>query len=326
LLVLGWLLALPVPFIIMWAPAWSWIIVANALLGISQGLTWSTTVIMKIDLVGPKSRGLAVGLNEFAGYFALAATAFVSGYIAHRYGLRPAPFYIGVAYGILGLGLSILVVRDTRGHVQLEAANHAAPAHSLSFREVFCLTTFGERNLFAASQAGLVNNLNDGMSWGIFPLYFAAFGLNVERIGILKAAYPAVWSMLQTITGPLSDRWGRKGLIVAGMWVQALGLLQTAASNEFSGWLAGSLLLGIGTAMVYPSLLAVVSDVAHPSWRARALSVYRFWRDLGYAIGAVSAGLIADFFGLRWAIVAIAAVTFLSGTVVGLVMREQRQS
>jgi MFS family permease len=325
LLVLGWVVALPVPFMIMWAPAWGWIVVANALLGVSQGLTWSATVIMKVDLVGPKSRGLAVGLNEFAGYFALAATAFVSGYIAQRYALRPAPFYLGIVYGVLGLALSVLVVRDTRGHVRLEAESHPAPAQSVSFRQVFRLTTFGDRNLFAASQAGLVNNLNDGMSWGIFPLYFAAFGLSVERIGILKAAYPAVWAILQTITGPLSDRWGRKGLIVAGMWVQAIGLFVTAASRAFSGWLAGSLLLGIGTAMVYPSLLAVVSDVAHPSWRARALSVYRFWRDLGYAIGAVSAGLIADFFGLRWAIVAIAAVTFLSGAVVGFVMNEQRK-
>lgn len=325
LLVLGWLVALPVPFMIMWAPAWGWIIAANALLGVSQGLTWSATVIMKIDLVGPKSRGLAVGLNEFAGYFTLAATAFVSGYIAQRYGLRPAPFYLGIVYGVLGLALSVLLVRDTRGHVRLEAESHPAPAQALSFRQVFRLTTIGDRNLFAASQAGLVNNLNDGMSWGIFPLYFAAFGLSIERIGILKAAYPAVWAILQTITGPLSDRWGRKGLIVAGMWVQAIGLFVTAASRDFSGWLVGSLLLGVGTAMVYPSLLAVVSDVAHPSWRARALSVYRFWRDLGYAIGAVSAGLIADFFGLRWAIVAIAAVTFLSGAVVGFVMNEQRK-
>jgi MFS family permease len=325
LLVVGWVVALPVPFMIMWAPAWGWIIAANALLGVSQGLTWSTTVIMKIDLVGPKSRGLAVGMNEFTGYFALAATAFASGYIAQRYGLRPAPFYLGIVYGVLGLLLSILLVRDTRGHVQLESESQPAPAQSLSFRQVFRLTTFGDRNLFAASQAGLVNNLNDGMSWGIFPLYFAAFGLSVERIGILKAAYPAVWAILQTITGPVSDRWGRRGLIVAGMWVQAIGLFVTAASRDFSGWLIGSLLLGVGTAMVYPSLLAVVSDVAHPSWRARALSVYRFWRDLGYAIGAVSAGLIADFFGLRWAIVAIAAVTFLSGAVVGFVMNEQRK-
>jgi MFS family permease len=325
LLILGWLVALPVPFIIMWAPDWGWIIVANALLGASQGLTWSTTVIMKIDLVGPKSRGLAMGLNEFTGYFALAGTAFVSGYIAQRHSLRPDPFYLGITYGVVGLALSSLLVRDTRGHVQLEAANHAAPAQSFSFRQVFRLTTFGDRNLFAASQAGLVNNLNDGMSWGIFPLYFAAFRVSIERIGILKAAYPAVWSILQTITGPLSDRWGRKGLIVAGMWVQAIGLAVTALSGTFTGWLIGSLLLGVGTAMVYPALLAVVSDVAHPSWRARALSVYRFWRDLGYAIGAVSAGLIADFFGLRWAIVAVAAVTFLSGTVVFVVMREQRQ-
>jgi MFS family permease len=325
LLVLGWLVALPVPFMIMWAPAWGWIIAANALLGVSQGLTWSATVIMKIDLVGPKSRGLAVGLNEFTGYFTLAVTAFVSGYIAQRYGLRPAPFYLGIVYGVLGLALAVLLVRDTRGHVRLEAESHPAPAQSLSFRQVFRLTTIGDRNLFAASQAGLVNNLNDGMSWGIFPLYFASFGLSVERIGILKAAYPAVWSVLQTITGPLSDRWGRKGLIVTGMWVQAIGLLVTAVSRDFSGWLVGSLLLGVGTAMVYPSLLAVVSDVAHPSWRARALSVYRFWRDLGYAIGAVSAGLIADFFGLRWAIVAIAAVTFLSGAVVSFVMNEQRK-
>jgi MFS family permease len=325
LLVLGWLVALPVPLIIMWAPAWSWIVFANALLGVSQGLTWSTTVIMKIDLVGPRARGLAVGLNEFAGYFALAATAFASGYIAQRYGLRPAPFYLGIAYSAFGLVLSILLVRDTRGHVELEAAKHDEPTQSLSFRQVFRLTTFGDRNLFAASQAGLVNNLNDGMSWGIFPLYFAAFGLGIERIGMLKAAYPAVWSILQTITGPLSDRWGRKGLIVAGMWVQALGLSVTATSSAFGGWLVGSVFLGIGPAMVYPALLAVVSDVAHPSWRARALSVYRFWRDLGYAIGAVSAGLVADFYGLRWAIAAIAAVTFVSGTVVGVAMREHRQ-
>jgi MFS family permease len=323
LLVLGWLIALPVPFMIMWAPGWGWIVFANALLGVSQGLTWSAAVIMKIDLVGPRSRGLAVGLNEFAGYFALAATAFVSGYIAQRYGLRPAPFYLGIVYGVLGTALSVLVVRDTRRHVQLEAANHAAPAPSLSFREVFRLTSIGNRNLFAASQAGLVNNLNDGMSWGIFPLYFAAFGASIERIGVLKAAYPAVWSILQTITGPMSDRWGRKGLIVAGMWVQAIGLALTAASSQFGGWLGGSLLLGVGTAMVYPSLLAVVSDVAHPSWRARALSVYRFWRDLGYAIGALSAGLIADFFGLRWAIAAIAVVTFLSGTIAGVMMQER---
>jgi MFS family permease len=319
-LVLGWLVGLPVPFMIIWAPNWEWVIAANALLGINQGLAWSMTVIMKVDLVGPKSRGLAVGLNEFAGYLAVGVTAFLTGYLASRYGLRPAPIYLGIGYAVLGTVLSILLVRDTRDHVRLEAASHAQQAARIGFREVFALTTFRDRNLFAASQAGLVNNLNDGMSWGIFPLFFASFGLGVERIGILKAIYPATWGLLQIATGPLSDRWGRKGLIVAGMWVQAAGLFVTAATRQFEWWLLGSLLLGLGTAMVYPSLIAAVSDASHPTWRARSLSVYRFWRDLGYAIGALSAGIIADSFGLSWAIASIAALTFLSGTVVAFVM------
>jgi MFS family permease len=321
-LVLGWLVGLPVPFMIMWAPGWEWVIAANALLGINQGLAWSMTVIMKVDLVGPKSRGLAVGLNEFAGYLAVGVTAFLTGYLASQYGLRPAPIYLGVGYAIIGTVLSILLVRDTRGHVRLEASAHARPSASLSFREVFALTSFRDRNLFAASQAGLVNNLNDGMSWGIFPLFFASFGLGVERIGILKAVYPATWGFLQIATGPLSDRWGRKGLIVGGMWVQAAGLFLTAATRAFEWWLIGSLLLGLGTAMVYPSLIAAVSDASHPAWRARSLSVYRFWRDLGYAIGALAAGLIADRFGLSWAIGAIAALTFISGVIVALLMRD----
>ncbi|WFP74628.1 MFS transporter [Mesorhizobium sp. WSM4906] len=321
-LILGWLFGLPVPFIIIWAPSWSWIVAANALLGINQGLAWSMTVIMKVDLVGPKSRGLAVGLNEFAGYLAVGVTAFLTGYLASRYGLRPVPIYLGVGYAILGAALSILLVRDTREHVRLELANHPKAASPLGFREIFMLTSFGDRNLFAASQAGLVNNLNDGMSWGLFPLFFVANRLGVERIGILKAVYPAVWGVLQVATGPLSDRWGRKGLIVAGMWVQAVGLLLTAMTRDFGWWLLASLLLGLGTAMVYPSLIAAVSDASHPSWRARSLSVYRFWRDLGYAIGALSAGLIADFFGFVAAIAAIAALTFLSGAIVAVAMRE----
>ncbi|TJV60096.1 MAG: MFS transporter, partial [Mesorhizobium sp.] len=320
--VLGWLFGLPVPFMIMWAPDWNWVIAANALLGISQGFAWSMTVIMKVDLVGPKGRGLAVGLNEFAGYLAVGITAFLTGYLASRYGLRPIPIYLGVGYAVLGTVLSILLVRDTRDHVRAELANHPREASPLSFREVFALTSFRDRNLFAASQAGLVNNLNDGMSWGIFPLFFAAGGLGVERIGILKAVYPVTWGVLQVVTGPLSDRWGRKGLIVAGMWVQAAALFLTALTSNFGWWLVASLLLGLGTAMVYPSLIAAVSDASHPSWRARSLSVYRFWRDLGYAIGALSAGLIADFFGLAWAIASIAALTFLSGTVVAFMMRE----
>jgi MFS family permease len=322
-LVLGWLVGLPVPFMIVWAPSWGWIIAANALLGVNQGLAWSMTVIMKVDLVGPKSRGLAVGLNEFAGYLAVGVTAFLTGYLASRYGLRPVPIYLGIGYAVLGAMLSIVLVRDTREYVQLEAAASSKPSSPMDFREIFVRTSFRDRNLFAASQAGLVNNLNDGMSWGIFPLFFTAFGLGVERIGILKAIYPATWGILQILTGPLSDRWGRKGLIVAGMWIQSAGLFLTAATRQFEWWLVGSLLLGLGTAMVYPSLIAAVSDASHPTWRARSLSVYRFWRDLGYAIGALSAGIIADNFGMAWAIGAIAALTFFSGAVVALVMREK---
>jgi MFS family permease len=322
-LVIGWLFGLPVPFIVMWAPSWDWVVVANALLGINQGFAWSMTVIMKVDLVGPRSRGLAVGLNEFAGYLAVGVTAFLTGYIAAHYGLRPAPFYLGIGYAVLGLALSVLLVRDTREHVQLEARGNQESSEPASFWKIFSLTTFGDRNLFAACQAGLVINLNDGMSWGIFPLFFISVGLGVERIGILKAVYPATWGILQIATGPLSDRWGRKGLIVAGMWVQSAGLFLTALTRSFEWWLLGSLLLGVGTAMVYPSLIAAVSDASNPTWRARSLSVYRFWRDLGYAIGALSAGLIADSFGLASAINAFAALTFISGAVAGVLMRQR---
>ncbi|UXU89812.1 MFS transporter [Burkholderia sp. S-53] len=321
-LVAGWLLGLPVPFMIIAAPDWEWVVAANVLLGLSQGFAWSMTVIMKVDLVGPKSRGLAVGLNEFAGYFAVGVTAFLTGYLASRYGLRPMPIYLGVFYAIAGLLLSILVVRDTRAHVRLESGGPAG-ASALSFRDVFMLTSFRDRNLFAASQAGMINNLNDGMSWGIFPLFFTTLGLGIERIGILKAVYPVVWGSCQIVTGPLSDRWGRKGLIVAGMWVQAAGLALTALTGQFRWWLVASVLLGLGTAMVYPSLIAAVSDASEPGWRARSLSVYRFWRDLGYAIGALSAGLMADRFGFAAAILAVAAVTFASGCVVALMMRER---
>jgi MFS family permease len=321
-LVLGWAVGLPVPFLIMWAPAWEWIVAANLLLGINQGLAWSMTVIMKIDLVGPRQRGFAVGLNEFAGYLAVGLTAFLTGYLATIYGLRPVPFYLGIAYAAAGLLLSALVVRDTREHVALERSQHPRVESSLTFGDVFLRASLTERNLFAASQAGLVNNLNDGMSWGIFPLFFAAAGLGVERIGILKGVYPAIWGTLQVLTGPLSDRWGRKGLIAAGMWVQAAGLFVVAALHNFSWWLLGSVLLGLGTAMVYPCLLAAVSDAADPSWRARALSVYRFWRDLGYAIGALTAGLLAAIVGFAWTIAAIGLLTFVSGVVVAVLMKE----
>ena len=321
-LVFGWIIGLPVPFMIIWAPSWSWIVAANVLLGINQGLAWSMTVIMKIDLVGPQSRGLAVGLNEFAGYLAVGATAFVTGYIAATtHALRPEPFYIGIAYAVLGLALSVLVIRDTSEHVRLETDKQPKVTH-VRFREVFTRTSFRDPTLFAACQAGLVNNLNDGMSWAIFPIFFASHGLGIESIGVLKALYPAVWGLLQTVTGPLSDRWGRKGLIVWGMWVQAAGLFITAALVNFGWWLIGSVLLGIGTAMVYPTLLAAISDASHPTWRARSLSIYRFWRDMGYAVGALLAGVIGDAFGFGWAIAAIGLLTFLSGVVTMIFMHE----
>ena len=324
MLVLGWLVGLPVPFMMAWGPNWNWIIAANALLGINQGFAWSMTVIMKVDLVGPKSRGLAVGLNEFAGDLSVGLTAFLAGYIAQHYGLRPQPFYLGMGYAALGLILSTLLVRDTRHHVGLEISRHASAGEAIGFWEVFRRASFGNRNLFAASQAGLVNNLNFGMSWGIFPLFFSGLGLAVERIGILNSVYPAVWGVLQTVTGPLSDRWGRKGLIMAGMWVQAIGLFMIAATDRFGWWLVAMVLLGLGTAMVYPTLIAAVSDASHPSWRARSLSVYRFWRDLGYAIGALASGIIADLFGFTWAIAAIGALAVTSGAVVAIVMNEGR--
>jgi len=325
-LIVGWLFGLPVPFMILYAPTWEWVIAANALLGVSQGFAWSMTVIMKIDLVGPKGRGLAVGLNEFAGYLSVGLTALATGYLAAQYGLRPAPIYLGVAYAVLGFILSVLLVKDTRGHTRVEINQVAVAGERLSFREVFTLTSFKDRHLFASCQAGLVNNLNDGMSWGIFPLFFNGFGLSVERIGILKAVYPMVWGIFQIVTGPLSDKWGRKGLVVGGMWVQAAGLLLTALTGEFMWWLVGSIMLGLGTAMVYPSLIAAVSDASHPSWRARSLSVYRFWRDLGYAIGALSAGLIADQFGFQYAILAIAGLTFLSGVIAAGLMNDRRNA
>jgi MFS family permease len=322
-LVAGWFVGVPVPFMIALAPSWGWIVAANVLLGVNQGLAWSMTVLMKIDLVGPRGRGLAVGLNEFAGYLAVGLTALATGYLASVYGLRPEPFCLGIGYATLGLLISVFLVRDTTEHVRLEMEQHPPESAPLTFRDVFSRTSFKDRHLFACSQTGLVNNLNDGMSWGVFPLFFSAFGLGVERIGVLKAVYPAVWGCLQVLTGPLSDRWGRKGLIVAGMWVQAGGIFLTVANRSFGWWLWGSILLGIGTAMVYPSLIAAVSDNSHPSWRARSLSVYRFWRDLGYAVGALCAGIIADTLGLSWAIGSVGVITFLSGVVVAMFLGEK---
>nr|WP_315593786.1 MFS transporter [uncultured Cupriavidus sp.] len=322
-LVAGWLVAIPVPFVLMWAPQWHWVVAANVLLGISQGLTWSTTVIMKIDLVGPRQRGLAMGLNEFAGYAAVAVSALLTGWIAARYGLRPEPFYVGVVYVVAGLLLSWLAVRETRQHAQHEARNHAAlaGASALSQGEIFRRMSLTDRNLSSISQAGLVNNLNDGMAWGLFPLVFATAGMSLAQIGVLAAVYPAVWGCTQVFTGALSDRIGRKWLIAGGMWVQAAGIIVTASTATFDGFALGGVLLGIGTAMVYPTLLAAIGDVAHPSWRASAVGVYRWWRDLGYAVGALLAGITADLFGLITAVWLVAALTFLSGLVSAVRMR-----
>ncbi len=322
-LVGGWFVALPVPFLLMWAPSWEWVLFANVLLGVSQGLMWSTTVIMKIDLAGPARRGFAMGLNEFAGYGAVAISALATGYIAATYGLRPEPFYLGIGFAAIGLVLSAVVVRDTHAHAHHEAKNHHAPPIApVSQREIFVRTSFRDRELSSISQAGLVNNLNDGMAWGLFPLFYAAADLSLTRIGWLAAIYPAVWGIGQLFTGALSDRVGRKWLIAGGMWVQAIGIALIVMSSQFTGFAAGSALLGAGTAMVYPTLLAAIADVAHPSWRASAVGVYRLWRDLGYAIGAVLAGITADALGIDAAIWLVAAVTFASGLVVAVRMRE----
>jgi MFS family permease len=362
-LVAGWVAALPVPFLLIFAPSWGWIVAANVLLGVNQGLCWSTTVIMKIDVVGPARRGLAMGLNEAAGYGALALVAAGSGYLAAAYGLRPWPFVPGIAFALAGLLLSTLFVRESHGHARHEArllasapvapadpAALAAPATpagvagstsppetsplpvttpaidpTLSFAEVLLRTSWRDRSLAAVSQAGLVNNLNDGLAWGLFPLFFAAGGLGVAQIGLLAGLYPGVWGAAQLATGALSDRLGRKPLIVGGMWLQAAALALLPLTRGVAPWALAMILLGLGTALVYPTFLAAVSDVAHPSWRASAVGVYRLWRDSGYAVGALVSGLLADRLGVPWAIAGIAAITFGSGVVVLVRMRETLQ-
>ena len=269
-----------------------------------------------------------MGLNEFAGYLAMAASALATSWVATRYGVRPEPFYLGVAYVIAGLTLSAFLVRETRHHVTHESALAGGDASggTPSSREVFWRTTFFDRNLSSISQTGLVNNLNDGMAWGLFPVVFAAAGMKLPQVGILAATYPAVWSVSQLVTGALSDYIGRKQLIVWGMWVQAGGIAVIALAQVFLGFLAGVLLLGIGTAMVYPTLLAAIGDVAHPSWRATSVGVYRLWRDLGYAIGALLAGITADAFGLPSALWVIAGLTFISGLLAAMRMSETLQA
>jgi MFS family permease len=332
-LVAGWLAGLPVPVLLIVAPSWGWVVFANVLLGVNQGLCWSTTVIMKIDLVGPARRGLAMGLNEAAGYGAVALAAAGSGYLAAVDGLRPWPFVPGIGFALAGLLVSLLLVRESQGHARHEAALLARAAGQggdvgatemavPTFLEVFLLASWRDRSLSAISQAGLVNNLNDGLAWGLFPLFFAAGGLGVAQIGLLAGLYPGVWGVAQLATGALSDRVGRKPLIVGGMWLQAAALALLPLIHGFAPWAGAMVLLGLGTALVYPTFLAAVSDVAHPSWRASAVGVYRLWRDSGYAVGALLAGLLADRFGVPWASADIAVLTFASGAVVLARMRE----
>ncbi len=323
-LVAGWVVGLPVPLLLIWAPSWNWVLGANALLGINQGLCWSTTVIMKIDLVGPRQRGLAMGLNEFAGYVAVSLSALATGYLAATYALRPHPFYLGIGFALAGLVLSLFFVQETQSHARREAQLRDGEAETArpSFAQVLLLTSWKDRALFAASQAGMVNNLNDSMVWGLLPLFLARAGLGVERIGVVAAVYPGVWGMGQLVTGALSDRWGRKPLIVGGLWVQALGIALVLAVRRFELWVLAAGFMGLGTALVYPTLLAAISDVAHPEWRGSAVGVYRLWRDGGYAVGALLSGLLADALDMSWAIGAIAALTGLSGLVVAAVMYE----
>jgi MFS family permease len=323
-LLAGWLVGLPVPLMIIWAPSWGWVVAANVLLGVNQGLAWSTTVIMKIDLAGPHRRGLAMGLNEAAGYLAVAGTAAATGVLAAHHGLRPAPFLLALAYAALGLGLSAVFVRETRDHARQEASTHTSGSHSadLSTRKIAALVSYREPALASAAQAGMVNNLNDGVAWGLFPLLFATAGLSLGQIGILAALYPAVWGLGQLATGPASDRYGRKPFIVAGMLLQAAALAWIATADTFTMWATAAVLLGAGTAMVYPTLLAAIGDVAHPAWRARAVGVYRLWRDGGFAVGALLAGLLADAYGIRTATAVVAALTAASGLLAWVRMYE----
>ncbi len=360
-LILGWLVGLPVPFILLLAPNWNWILFANVLLGINQGLAWSLTVNMKIDLVGTKQRGLALGLNEFAGYVSVALVGFLTGYIAAIYGLKPYPFYLGIIFPIAGFLISLLLVKDTKEFTQLEIKNYEKKEKrdedenrkmieslnnendekkqtinsnsylpnkdkNLNFKEVFIETSWKNRSFLAVSQAGLVNNLVFGVSWGLFTLYFLSFGISVNDTAFLKALHPGVWGFLQLATGPFSDIVGRKKMIYPGMIMQAIGIwLILLFQNTYIGILIGMSLLGIGTAFVYPVLLAAISDIAHPQWRATSLGVYRFWRDLGFVIGALGIGFIADFFSINIAIQITGWIALCSGIFVIIVMHETKR-
>lgn len=312
LLIIGWLFAIPIPFILMYANSWNWIIAANVLLGINQGLAWSSTVVMKIDLVGEKQRGFAMGLNEFAGYIAVAVVAFITGWIATEFGIRPYPFYLGFLLVGLGLLLSIFFIKDTRGHVAAEAQSNKV----LKLKNIFWDTTWRDRSLGSVSQAGLINNLNDGMAWGIFPILLASKGFSLDQIGIIVAVYPSVWGIGQLFTGKMADNYPKKNLLFLGMLLQAIALMLFAWSTTMTHYVLLSSLLGWGTAMVYPTFLASIAENTHPQDRAKSIGVFRLWRDLGYAVGAILTGIIADKISLVAAILFIAVLTFLSALVI----------
>lgn len=315
LLVAGWLIGLPVPLIIILAPTWGWIVVANLLLGVNQGLCWSAAVIMKVDLVGPQGRGRATGLNEFAGYLAMALSTAAAGWIAAQTALRPYPFYLGIAFAVSGLLLSLLFVRETRGHALLEAAQHHQPGERPSFWTIFRRVSWQDKAFFSLSQGGLVNNLNDVVIWGLLPLLALSTGISVAQAAAIGGTYLGVWGISQLVTGPLSDRIGRKPLITCGLWVQSLGIALFVLSAGDFAWLVAAVVMGLGTGMVYPTLLAAISDLARPSWRASALGVYRLWRDSGYAVGALIGGVLADLFSIQAAVLAIAVLTAISGAI-----------
>lgn len=312
LLVAGWIIGLPIPFILMFAPSWSWIIAANVLLGFNQGLTWSSTVVMKIDLVGEKQRGFAMGLNEFAGYLAVALVAFLTGWIASEYGNRPYPFYTGIVLVIFGLLGSLFLIKDTRHHVAQETINNSIPR----LQHIFWDTTWKNKNLGSVTQAGLINNLNDGMAWGIFPILLATKGFSIAEIGIVTAIYPAVWGIGQLFTGRMADKFCKKEMLYVGMLLQAVALLVLVWAETMSHFITLSAILGWGTAMVYPTFLATVAENTHPQDRAKSIGIFRLWRDLGYAVGAILTGILADWYSINSAILFIGFLTFISSLII----------
>ena len=318
LLLVGWVIALPVPFLLMYAQAWNWVIFANVLLGVSQGLTWSSTVVMKIDLVGEKNRGLAMGLNEFSGYFAVGVVAFLTGYVANKYGITPYPFYIGVIISIVGLLLTVLWVKDTRVFVHKESITDSTK----ELKNVFLETSFRNKTLSAITQAGLVNNLNDGMIWGLLPIVLLSFHYNTEHIGIITAIYPTVWGIGQLFTGKMGDIYSKKSMLFWGMLLQGVAILFIPYVSEFYALAGIAAILGLGTALVYPTFLSAIADGTSPKQRAESIGTFRLWRDLGYAIGAIISGVVADAYGIQYAILLIGGLTIGSSLIIKFRMEE----